>query len=337
MTHFDGLLRLGEWNRPSALPEGLAAQVAGWPVIVRSPGGDGFLDERGLIRVSNRWNLPDGAFTTDQPIQHHQGWALGRLAGDVWHLLDQEPALSRDTGRALLRERAERLLAGRRWTGADLEALDSLLKQAPITRADWLAAVDGRERSLNSLLKLQLLMQAEGPHPTLPPAVTALLDAGPVLWLDDDAATVAQDILAHSARRMEVAAKRVARDDRKRGQDLRGGLADAARAVFPGIPEDVAAAVAARLAPAAIKLGRRPATQAIVDCVAELRLERWRQVVIGDPRVAKRLEDMQARGENNRARKRYRDQRALERVAAEVAHWRGDLPPVTSRWLGSAG
>ena len=335
MTHFDGLLRLGEWNRPSALPEGLAAQVAGWPVIIRSPGGDGFLDERGLIRVSNRWNLPDGTFPTDQPIQHHNGWALSRLTGDVWHLLDQEPALPRDTSRALLRERAERLLAGRRWTGADLEALDSLLKQAPVSRAGWLAAVDGRERSLQSLLKLQLLLQADAPHPALPPAVTALLSGGPVLWLDDDAITVAQDILGHSARRMEVAATRVARDDRKRGQDLRSGLMQAAQAVFPNIPEDVAAAVAARLAPAAIKLGRRPATQAIVDCVAELRLERWRQVIIGDPRVSKRLEDMQARGENNRARKRYRDQRALERVAAEVAQWRGDLPPVTSRWLGS--
>jgi len=62
--------------------------------------------------------------------------------------------------------------------------------------------------------------------------------------------------------------------------------------------------------------------------------DRWRQAITAEPRVAARLEAMQAKGDNNRVRKRFRDQRALERVAEEVAAWRGDLEPVRSRWLG---
>lgn len=315
------------------MPDTMALIVAAWPIIARSPAGDGFLDERGLIRVSDRWNLPGGHFTTDQPIAHHGGWALGRLVDGVWQLAEQVPAVPRDAARAILRDRAERLLAARRWTGADLEALDSLLKQAPLSREAWLSAIGGRERSLASLLKLQLLSLAESDHPALPEAVRTLLPQGPVLWLDEDARFVAEQVLAHSARRMEIAAKRTARDDRKRGEDLRTGLAQAVQATFPAMPSDVAEAAAKRLAPAAIKLGRRPGTQAIVDCVAEIRLERWRQAVTAEPRVAQRLADMQARGDNNRVRKRFRDQRALERVVEEVKAWRGDLPPVTSRWL----
>lgn len=333
MNEANAPTRLGEWIRPAAMPDALAAIVAAWPSVVRSPAGEGFLDERGLIRVSDRWNLPGGHFTTDQPIAHHGGWALGRLVDGIWQLGEQAPALSRDAVRAALRDRAERLLAARRWTGADLEALDNLLKEAPALRDAWLAAVGGRERSLTSLLKLQLLWLAETDHPALPDAVRALLPQGPVLWLDEEARLVAEQVLAHSARRMEIAAKRTARDDRKRGEDLRAGLAQAVQAVFPAMPGEVAETAAKRLAPAAIKLGRRPGTQAIVDCVAEIRLERWRQAVTAEPRVAQRLTDMQARGDNNRVRKRYRDQRALERVVEEVKAWRGELPPVTSRWL----
>ncbi len=333
VTDFTRALRLGELNRPSAMPDGLAALVAQWPAIQRSPGGEALLDERGLLRVSDRWNLPDGSFTTDTPITSHGGWALGRLTGDVWQLAQQEPALPRDQARALLRERTERLLHGRRWTGADLEALDSLAKQAPLPLAEWLAGQEGRDRSLKSLLKLELVLQADGDHPALPAAVRDRISDAPILWLDADGAEVVADVLAHSARRMEIAAKRSTRNDRQRGQDLRASLAEAVQAAFPLMPHDVASSVAARLASVAIKLGRRPATQAIVDCVAELRLERWRQVIIGDPRVAARLQDMLVKGDNNRARKRYRDQRALEKVAKEVAEWRGELPPVTSRWL----
>lgn len=336
MTADIGLTRLGEWDRPSGMPEGMAGLVAGWPVINRSPGGEAFLDGSGLVRVSNVWNLPDGLFTTDRPIDIHAGWAVARLANDVWKVIEIAAAHPRDAGRALLRDRAERLLHGRRWTGGDLEALDGLLKSAPVNQADWLAADAGRERALKSLLKLRLAFLADTPHPALPAAVADLLAAGPVLWLDPDAQEVAEQVMAHSRRRMEVSAKRVARDDKQRGTDLKDSLAQAVKAVFPGMPEDVSLSVAARLAPAAIKLGRRPGTQAIVDCTAEIRLDRWRQVIIGDPRVSARLAAMQAKGDNNRARKRYRDQRALERVAEEIAHWRGDLGPVTSRWLGDA-
>lgn len=329
-----GLTRLGDWDRPSGLPEGLALLVAGWPVITRSPGGEALLDGSGLIRVSDVWNLANGAFPTDRPIDIHGAWAVARLIDTVWKLVEVAPAHPRDAGRALLRDRAERLLHGRRWTGGDLEALDSLLKSAPVSQAEWLSADAGRERALKSLMKLRLVNLADGPHPALPAAISDLLATGPVLWLDADGREVAEQVMAHSRRRMEVSAKRVARDDKQRGADLKESLALAARAVFPGMPHDVCLAVAARLAPAAIKLGRRPGTQAIVDCTAEIRLDRWRQVIIGEPRVAARLAAMQAKGDNNRARKRYRDQRALERVAEEIAHWRRDLEPVTSRWLG---
>ncbi|MFV3127900.1 hypothetical protein [Niveispirillum sp. KHB5.9] len=334
MTADLGLIRLGDWDRPSGMPEGLAGLVAGWPVINRSPAGEAFLDESGLIRVSDIWNLPGGAFTTDRPVDIHGGWAVARLIDDVWKIIEIAPAHPRDAGRALLRDRAERLLNGRRWTGGDLEALDSLLKSEPVTQDAWLSADVGRERALKSLSKLRLATLTEASHPALSAAVASALPAGPVLWMDEDAREVAEQVMAHSRRRMEVSAKRVARDDKQRGADLKDSIAQAVKAVFPGMPEDVSLSIAARLAPAAIKLGRRPGTQAIVDCTAELRLDRWRQVIIGDPRVAARLNAMQAKGDNNRARKRYRDQRALEQVAAEIARWRGDLEPVTSRWLG---
>lgn len=336
MTADPGLTRLGEWDRPSTMPEGLAGLVASWPVVNRSPGGDAFLDGSGLIRVSDVWNLPNGAFSTDRPIDIHAGWAVARLVDTVWKLIEVAPPHPRDAGRALLRDRAERLLVGRRWTGGDLEALDSLLKAAPVSQADFLAVDAGRERALKSLTKLRLVSVADSIHPALPAPVADLLAAGPVLWLDADAREVAEQVMAHSRRRMEVSAKRVARDDKQRGADLKESIAQAVRAVFPGMPDDVCLSVAARLTPAAIKLGRRPGTQAIVDCTAEIRLDRWRQVIIGEPRVAARLAAMQAKGDNNRARKRYRDQRALERVAEEIAHWRRDLEPVTSRWLGDA-
>ncbi|WP_292907106.1 hypothetical protein [Niveispirillum sp.] len=336
MTADPGVIRLGQWDRPSGMPEGLAGLVAGWPVVNRSPACEAFLDESGLIRVSDVWNLANGAFPTDRPIDIHAGWAVARLVDTAWKVIEIAPAHARDAGRALLRDRAERLLQGRRWTGGDLEALDSLLKMAPVTQAEWLSADAGRDRALKSLMKLRLVNLAEATHPALPAAVTDLLSGGPVLWLDADAHEVAELVMAHSRRRMEVSAKRVARDDRQRGSELKDSIAQAVRAVFPGMPEDVCLSVAARLAPAAIKLGRRPGTQAIVDCTAEIRLDRWRQVIIGEPRVAARLAAMQAKGDNNRARKRYRDQRALERVAEEIAHWRRDLEPVTSRWLGDA-
>lgn len=331
-----GIIRLGQWDRPSGMPEELAGLVASWPVINRSPAGEAFLDGSGLVRVSDVWNLPGNVFTTDRPIDVHAGWAVARLIDTVWKVIEVAVPHPRDAGRALLRDRAERLLHGRRWTGGDLEALDSLLKSEPVTRDLWLAADAGRERALKSLSALRLVTLAETPHPALPATVTVALPTGPVLWMEEDAREVAEQVMSHSRRRMEVSAKRVARDDRQRGADLKDSLAQAAKAVFPGMPEDVCLSVAARLAPAAIKLGRRPGTQAIVDCTAEIRLDRWRQVIIGDPRVSARLTAMQAKGDNNRARKRYRDQRALERVAEEIAHWRGDLEPVTSRWLGDA-
>lgn len=337
MTADLGITRLGEWDRPSSMPDGLAGLVAGWPVIVRSPAAEAFLDAGALVRVSNVWNLPCGSFQTDRPIDLHAGWAVARLADQVWKLIEVAPPHPRDAGRALLRDRAERLLHGRRWTGGDLEALDSLLRDAPVRQDAWLAADAGRERAMKSLMKLRLVLSATQPHPALPPAVAALMADGPVLWMDGDAREVADQIMAHSRRRMEVAAKRTARDDRQRGADLKDGIAQAVQAVFPAMPDDVAQAAAARLAPGAIKLGRRPGTQAIVDCVAEIRLERWRQAVVNEPKVAARLAAMQARGDNNRVRKRFRDQRALERVAEEVAEWRGSLEPVTSRWLGDAG
>lgn len=336
MTADLGLTRLGEWDRPSSMPELLAVRVAGWHGLARSPAGEAFLDGDGNLRASNLWNLPDGSFATDRAIDLHAAWAAARFNGNVWQIMEIAPALPRDEARALLRDRAERLLQGRRWTGGDLEALDNLLSAVPVLSADWLAADAGRERALKSLIKLRLVCLADAPHPALPTAVTTLLATGPVLWMEADGREVAELVMAHSRRRMEVSAKRVARDDRQRGADLKDSLAQAVKAVFPQMPTDVALAVATRLAPAAIKLGRRPGTQAIVDCVAEIRLDRWRQAVVNEPKVAARLANMQERGDNNRVRKRFRDQRALERVAEEVALWRGDLDPVTSRWLGDS-
>lgn len=212
-----------------------------------------------------------------------------------------------------LRERAERLVASRRWTRADLDLLRLLSSGGLVPRE----ALGGAERSLASLLKLGLAHEADG-----------------AVSMDADARLLAGAVLDWHAAKQARASVGPAAEGRKRGDDLKRSLADAVRGVFPRIPAEVAQAAAVRLAPAAVKMGGRLAPQSMVDAVVAIRMERWRQAVASEPEVAERLHAMQARGDANRALKRFRDQRAVERVEAEIAEWRGGLEPVTSRRLG---
>ena len=216
-----------------------------------------------------------------------------------------------------LRDRAERLVASRRWTRGDLDLLRILMAAESVRRDALLAGDPTRERSLASLVKLGLATEADG-----------------AVRMDADAKAVAGAVLAWHAAKQAKASVGPAAEGRKRSDDLKRTLADAVRGVFPRIPAEVAEAAATRLAPAAVKMGGRLAPQSMVDAVVAIRMERWRQAVVSEPEVAERLTAMQARGDNNRAVKRFRDQRAVERVEAEIEEWRGGLEPVTSRRLG---
>ena len=215
-----------------------------------------------------------------------------------------------------LRDRAERLVASRRWTRGDLDLLRALLAVDSLGR-DALLGDEARARSLRSLTKLGLATEADDS-----------------VHMDADAKAVAEAVLAWHAAKQAKASVGPAAEGRRRGEDLKRSLAEAVRTVFPRIPEEVAMAAAVRLAPAAMKMGGRLAAQSMVDAVVAIRMERWRQAVAAEPEVAERVQAMQARGDTNRAVKRFRDQRAVERVEAEIQEWRGDLEPVSSRRLG---
>ncbi|WP_353860941.1 hypothetical protein [Azospirillum formosense] len=340
------LLKLGDAPRPAAMPDSLAAEVAGWRFVLRSPVASSFYSKpgtpwlappEGCLRASDRWNL-DGAFATDQPVENGAQWVVARFEGGVWRVERCVPAAPRPAARDLLRLRVDRLTAARRWTHGDLELLHSLLDGGTVAESVLLAGDDGRARSLRSLKALGLAGAASADDPELPDAAKALIadGAGSVVWLDADAREIADGILSWHARKQARAAARVSRgaEAKQRGDDIKDALTKAVQRAFPRIPKEAAAAAAARLAPGVKKLGRMPALQPIVDAVAEVRLERWRQAVASEPEVAKRLAAMEARGDANRALKRYRDQRAVERAEAELKEWRGDLGPVLSRRLG---
>jgi len=222
-----------------------------------------------------------------------------------------------DTDRDSPQERAERLVASRRWTRSDLDLLRALAATDAIGRDALLGGDPTRARSLQSLLKLNLATEADG-----------------TVRMDSEAKAVAAAVLAWHAGKQVKATIGPAAEGRKRGEDLKRSIADGVKAVFPRVPAEVAMAVAVRLSPAAVKMGRLPAAQAMIEALVEIRLDRWRQAVTAEPEVAARLLAMQARGDANRACKRYRDQRAVERVEAEILEWRGALGPVTSRRLG---
>lgn len=346
------LLKLGEWDRPASLPDSLATELSGWRFVLKNPVAPSFYSKpgtpwdiapEGCLRVSERWNIAAEAaanaalFPTDQPVPEGH-WALARFEASLWRVQSVVPGEGRATVRELLRARADRLVNGRRWTRSDLELLQLLQSGEAIAQDALIAGDEARERSLRSLTKLQLATGASGPNPELPDAARRLLDSGKgsAVWLDAEAGEVAATILDWHARKQARAAARAGRgaDARERGEALKASVADAVRKVFPGIPKDAAAAAAARLAPSVGKLGRMPGLQPIVDAVAEIRLERWQQAVASEPEVADRLLAMQLRGDPGRARKRYRDQRAVERVEAELRDWRGDLAPVSTRRLG---
>lgn len=213
------------------------------------------------------------------------------------------------------RERANRLARARRWTRNDLDTLQALTEAlATAERVDETAFVggsEGRARSLRSLVILEL----------------ATIDAGTIA-MDADARAVAADLLAWNAKKQQTAVSR-----QQKGEDLKSAIARAVQTTFPGIPGEVAVGAATRLAPALAKLNRLPSQQAMVDAVAAIRLERWRQAVTSEREVAEKLQARQVRGDTNRAVKRFRDQRAIERVEEEMRQWRGDLGPVTSHRL----
>lgn len=332
----DAIMKLGAWNRPATMPESLAEEVAVWETVIRGAGGESFHDRdplaEGCLRAAAHWPAP--AFVTDRPVE--AGWALARRQGPVWQVVTVVPAADHAAAAAVVAERAHRLRAGRRWTNGDQELLRTLLATEVTPRDPLLAAEEGAARSLRSLLTLHLVEETTDDDSDLPQAVRAALSAGPVLWLTADARLTATAVLKALDQRKLVAVARTQRlsDKRDRGADLQQVLLSAVRNIFPAIPEEVAAAAAVRLTPAMVKLGRRPEMQGIVDAVADIRMERWRQAVAAEPQVAKRLEIMLARGEPGRARKRFRDQRAAERVEAELLEWRGDLRPVTPRRLG---
>lgn len=356
----DPILKLGDWNRPAAMPDGLAAEVAGWRFVLRSPAVPSFYAKpgtpwatppEGCLRVADRWNLPPDAdrpvFPTDQPVENGTHWTIARFDGGVWRV-ERSVAANRPAAvRELLGARTERLLASRRWTRNDLDLLQILQDGAQsgarnggvFTAAALLAGDESRARSLRSLKALQLALEvSDGETTELPDAVRSVLQAGtgPAVWMDEDGKAVAAGILDWHARKQARTAARSSRGTqaKERGDAVKRSVADSVQRVFPGIPKEAAAAAAARLAPAVDKLGRMPAMQAIVDAVAEIRLERWRQAVGSEPEVARRLSEMEMRGDPNRARKRYRDQRAADRVEAELRDWRGTLGPVSTRRLG---
>ncbi|WP_247887038.1 hypothetical protein [Azospirillum sp. SYSU D00513] len=345
----ESIARLGAWERPSDMPDALAAEVAGWRFVLRSPGENAFYSkpgtpwrtpQDGTLRVAARW-AEDGdgrsAPATDRPVPEGH-WAVARFEGGVWRVESDTPALGRAAARDLVQARADRLTAGRRWARGDLDLLQALVEVEAVGREALIAGNEGRVRSLRSLLTLHLASEAAEEPAELPAPARRILEegTGPAVWMDADAKAVAAAILDWQAKRQVRAIARADRGAARRGQadDLKSDIAEAARGVFPRMPAEVAAAAAARLAPSVAKLGRRPGMQAIVDAVVEIRIDRWRQAIASDPAVATRLEQMQQRGDPGRARKRYRDQRALERVEAEVKEWRGDLGPVTSRLLG---
>lgn len=353
----DPILKLGEWTRPAAMPDGLAAEVAGWRFVLMSPAAASFYSKPGTpwatppdgcLRAADRWNLPEAsgqpAFPTDQPVENGTHWAIARFEGGVWRVERAVPANRPAAARDLLDARAERLVASRRWTRNDLDLLQILRDGAAFPAAELLAGDEARTRSLRSLKALRLAHDVSaadvaGPGMAeLPDAVRTVLQdgAGGAVWMDEDGKAVAAEVLDWHAKKQARAAARTSRGTqaRERGDEVKQSIADSVQRVFPGIPKEVAAAAAARLAPSVGKLGRMPAMQAIVDAVAEIRLERWRQAVASEPEVAKRLLEMQMRGDPGRARKRYRDQRAADRVEAELRDWRGTLGPVTTRRLG---
>ncbi|MBP2312739.1 hypothetical protein [Azospirillum soli] len=344
------VLKLGKWDRPASLPDSLATELSGWRFVLRNPVAPSFYSKpgapwdippEGCLRVSERWNTATEAnatlFPTDQSIPDGH-WALARFEASMWRVQSLVPADGRATVRELLRARADRLVNARRWTRSDLELLQVLQDGEVFALDDLLAGDEARGRSLRSLTKLQLAAEASGANPELPDASRRLLDSGkgPAVWTDAEAREVAATILDWHARKQARTAARAGRgaEARERGEALKDSVADAVRKIFPGIPKEIAAAVATRLAPSVGKLARMPGLQPIVDAVAEIRLERWRQAVASEPEVADRLLAMQKRGDPGRARKRYRDQRAVERVEAELRDWRGDLAPVSTRRLG---
>lgn len=347
----DRVMKLGAWDRPAEMPDTLAAEVSGWPVVVKNPCGGGFYSQDGqpwleprdgCLRAADRWNVaaPDGTtrFATDFPLPPRAVWGLARWSNGVWELLASGSVEPREV-REHRKDRAERLVASRRWTRSDLEVIQALLGADALTRAALLVGDSaGRERSLRSLIMLRLAVEATTADPEMPDAPRDLLNGGAeaVVWLDDDGRAIATDVLAWHAKRHARVEARIERraDERGRGDDLKQSIATAVRNVFPAMPAEVAASTAARLAPSVAKLGRRPGTQNIVDAVVEIRLERWRQAIASDPEVETRLLAMQARGANNRVRRRFRDQRAVEKVEAEIRDWRGELEPVSSHRLG---
>lgn len=340
----DPILKLGDWNRPAAMPDGLAAEVAGWRFVLKSPAAASFYSKpgtpwatppEGCLRAADQWP----GFPTDRPVEDGTHWTVARFEDGVWRV-ERSVAANRPAAvRDLLAVRAERLLASRRWTRNDLDLLQILHDGGVFTADGLLAGDEARARSLRSLKALRLAVELAADETTeLPEEVRSALRSGtgPAVWMDADGKAVAAEILDRHLRKQARTAARSSRgaQAKERGEEVKQSVADSVQRVFPGIPKEAAAAAAARLAPSVGKLGRMPAMQAIVDAVAEIRLERWRQAVASEPEVAKRLLEMQARGDAGRARKRYRDQRAADRVEAELRDWRGTLGPVTTRRLG---
>lgn len=219
------------------------------------------------------------------------------------------------------RDQANRLVAARRWTHGDIDLLQHLLDQGNATREALLADDPVlRERSLRSLLAIGLAAEKDG-----------------TVGLSEEGKAVASLILDQLLRKKARATARNERHAEAREQvdTVKSTVIAAIRSVFPEIPAEVAEAVALRITPGVVKSGgRRPGMQTVVDAVATVRFERWRQAVAAEPEVSTRLTAMTARGDNNRARKRYRDQRAADRVRDELETWRGELPPVETRRLG---
>ncbi|HEY0835930.1 MAG TPA: hypothetical protein VGE72_18650 [Azospirillum sp.] len=342
---------LGDWDRPAGMPDSFAAEVSGWRFVVKSPAAASFYSKpgkpwaapaEGCLRVSDQWNTPTEQggmdFATDRPVVNGTEWAVARFEAGTWRVESVAPANDGAVVRALLQARTDRLVATRRWTRNDLELLQTLVDGDVFAEADLVAGDEARGRSLRSLTKLHLAIEATGEGVELPEPVRRVLrdGKGPAVWMDGDGKAVGAEILAWQARKQARAVARAGRaeEEREPGGALKRSIADAVRKAFPGIPKEVATATATRLAPSVGKLGRMPGLQAMVDAVAEIRLERWRQAVASEPEVAERLLAMQMRGDPGRARKRFRDQRAVERVEAELRDWRGDLGAVSTRRLG---
>lgn len=94
------------WNVPS-MPDELAAEIASWGTISKSPYSDSFYDAEGItwthkpdgsLRVADHWNFYSGGqehCTTDKPVDNVKQWTVARYSENdgKYHVMKKYDAL----------------------------------------------------------------------------------------------------------------------------------------------------------------------------------------------------------------------------------------------------